>query len=55
MSDVEDEFNRLSETQKRAVASSWDSFLYWAEKVVIITVDVLRILHEIWKWYKGRN
>lgn len=46
--DVRREFNRQSSSEKRAIASSWESFLTFCYNVIVVTADVLGALKRIY-------
>lgn len=51
--DIEWEYRRQSEHEKRAIKSSWESFLEFAAKVVRITGDIIDIIYRVWILVKG--
>ena len=52
--DVKREFDRQSSSEKRAIASSWQSFLGFAAKVVRITLDIIDILKNLYELLSTR-
>lgn len=51
--DIEREFRYQSASEKRAIKSSWESFLEFAARVVRITADIIDILYRIYRFLTG--
>lgn len=47
--DIKREFRYQSEYEKRAIRSSWESFLDFASKIVSITSNIIDALYKIWQ------
>lgn len=52
--DVRREFERESASEQRAIASSWESFLSFAARVIRVTADMLDILMNLYRMLKRR-
>ena len=52
--DVNREFNRQSYSEQKAIATSWESFLAFASRVIKITLDVIDIIMNLYQIIRKR-